>query len=94
MNTYQLAIDIFGKEKQFVKTVEELAELAKELCRVANGDMTRTRIEKVAEEIADVEIMLKQVKYMLPVKESIAKYKGIKLIRLREEIFKDDGNNK
>lgn len=44
------AIDHYGKENQVKKSIEEMAEFTKALCK---GD-----IENIKEEIADVQIML------------------------------------
>ena len=57
-------IKYFGKEKQIIKCVEELSELQKELCKSVNG---KGNLDNIIEEIADVEIMLKQLKIILKI---------------------------
>lgn len=58
MNIYQKAIDKFGKENQIIKAMEELSELTKELAKNLQG---ADNIEHIAEEMADVDIMLDQI---------------------------------
>ena len=78
-----LAIDTFGKQKQVVKAVEELAELSQALCRdiVGQGDKGN-----IAEEIADVEIMLEQLKTIYRNTEEVADWKNFKIKRLSDRI--------
>ena len=49
----------YGREHQSVVAIEELGELQKELCKMLRG---LGNLEHLAEEIADVEIMLCQIK--------------------------------
>ncbi len=49
----------YGKESQSIVAIEELSELQKELCKMLRGIGST---EHLAEEIADVEIMLCQIK--------------------------------
>ena len=58
---------------------EEMAELQKELCKAARGKDNR---EQIAEEIADVEIMLEQMKVLHRCAEAVAAYRESKLRRL------------
>jgi len=58
------ALKKFGFKKQMIKCVEELSELQKELCKMSLGQGKR---ENIAEEIADVEIMLEQMKIGLSI---------------------------
>ena len=61
---YELALKKFGLEKQMIKCIEELSELQKELCKHSLG---QGNIEHIIEEIADVEIMLEQMKIGLDI---------------------------
>ena len=62
----KLAIDIFGKNNQIDKAIEEMAELTQALLkfrhapRPLSGSIT-TRYNNVIEEIADVRIMTEQL---------------------------------
>lgn len=53
------AIETYGEEAQTLMFFEEVAELQKELCKNARG---KKNTREIAEEIADVEIMLEQMK--------------------------------
>ena len=55
---YRLALSTYGPDAQTVMVFEEMAELQKELCKHARGSLNR---EAIAEEIADVLIMLEQM---------------------------------
>ena len=57
----QRALDTWGAEAQTRMVFEEMAELQKELCKWLRGLGDR---EHIAEEIADVEIMLDQMKLL------------------------------
>lgn len=51
------------KDKQLIVAIEELSELAKALCKYLRGNNDQPmNIDSIIEEIADVEIMLEQVK--------------------------------
>lgn len=54
----QAALETFGKELQVTMAIEEMSELTKELCKNSRGQENTTHI---AEEIADVQIMLQQM---------------------------------
>lgn len=80
------AVSCFGVEMQTIKAMEELAELTQALSKTLlgyqNGDNLR-------EEIADVEIMLSQLRMMYDVENSdgsVDDMKEYKLERLRNTI--------
>lgn len=47
------------KDKQLIVAIEELSELQKELCKTLRGNINK---ENIIEELADVYIMLDQIK--------------------------------
>lgn len=59
---YRQAVEHFGKLNQLIKAMEECGELVQALARWAEGEPV---IGNIAEEIADVEITLEQVKVIL-----------------------------
>lgn len=59
---YRWAVERFGAEHQIRKAAEELGELIQALMRYGNGEPV---LGNVCEEIADVEIMLEQLKIIL-----------------------------
>ena len=62
---------------------EEMAELQKELCKHARGADNR---EAIAEEIADVQIMLEQMMILHSCKDMVDKQMERKLQRLKERL--------
>lgn len=79
------AIQIFGVQHQLIKAGEELAELGQRVLKAANGDVNKGHI---AEEIADVEIMLDQLKIIFDCPVSVEAQVDIKLDRLQGTINK------
>lgn len=73
---YQEAIDLWGINSQMIKTIEEMSELTSELCHELYD---KGSIESIIEELADVEIMIEQMKAIFPSVEAI---KNEKLKRL------------
>lgn len=80
---YKKAIEKWGAGAQICMTFEEMAELQKELCKDIRG---RGYEENIAEEIADVEIMLEQMKLLFEVENQVDKFKKYKLERLEERL--------
>lgn len=62
---YKKAIDTYGKDKQLDVVIEEMSELTKEICKFKRGQDNH---QQIVEEIADVEIMLQQLKMICDVK--------------------------
>lgn len=85
LKTYYDAISAFGNLKQIIKTIEELSELQKELAKIAfnYGNYSSVQLNNLSEEIADVEIMLKQIKIIFGNNMLINKFKKKKLERLK-----------
>ncbi len=83
------AIDTFGETNQTVVAIEEMSELQKELCKLMRYGRNRVNIEHIAEEIADVQIMLWELVEMLDVKEMVQQYRNFKLQRLQFKIEKE-----
>lgn len=78
------AICTYGKEAQTLMFFEEVAELEKELCKNARGKQNH---DEIVEEIADVEIMLEQLKIMYDVKQSqVELVKAFKVERLNRRL--------
>jgi len=68
----------FGDECQIIVAIEELAELQKELTKLLRCN---SNLEAIAEEMADVEIMLEQLKMMFNNQKAVAAIKNKKLHR-------------
>ena len=89
------AIDHYGIDNQLTKTIEELSELTKEICKLKiagkdfNGaDLIQAR-QNLLEEKADVYIMLMQLDLYFG--ESLA-YIDAKIARLKERMDESDQN--
>ena len=85
LNVLNSAIRTFGKESQKVVAIEELAELQKELTKDLRG---KPNLQKIAEEMADVEIVLEQLEliYGVGLIQQKQAFKENKLKRLVERI--------
>jgi hypothetical protein len=71
----------FGEGVQLAMVFEEMAELQKELCKDLRG---KGDWNYIAEEVADVEIMLGQVKEMFKIHDDVEGWKIKKLARLEK----------
>lgn len=81
---YETALNIFGLKDQMIKCIEELSELQKELCKLSLGQGS---LENATEEMADVEIMLEQMKIGLNIGfYEFTKMKSEKLHRLNKKL--------
>lgn len=82
---YEDAIAYFGDESQKIMVIEEMSELAKELCKELRG---RGDVEHVADELADVEITLAQIKKIYNIAQMVEDHKDFKLNRLANSLVK------
>ncbi len=82
------AIDSWGATNQKIKCIEEMGELIQALSKSLLDNKNN-----VEEEIADVEIMLTQLKIIYSLNDVI-NWRNYKLKRLRERILKHEDLNK
>lgn len=82
-DTCRLAVQKFGSESQTRMLFEEMAELQNAICKHYRG---RDSAEHIAEEIADVEIMLEQMKELYHFHNLVDQCRGKKVERLRERL--------
>lgn len=80
---YRLALDTYGIEAQTMMVFEEMSELQKELCKHARG---KENITAIAEEIADVLVMLDQMILYFGIGEGVAEFKKFKITRLQNRL--------
>jgi NTP pyrophosphatase (non-canonical NTP hydrolase) len=78
------AVYYFGRQHQRQKAIEELSELIKEVSKEQIGE---GNLEHLAEEMADVEITMEQLKIMYENTALVAKYRAEKVARLAGMIF-------
>lgn len=91
MNERQIfgrAISFYGSEIQRVIAIEELSELQKELCKSLRSGADRPHI---AEEIADVQIMLEQMMMLYECHEDVSVWRHKKVNRLLKRLVHDGG---
>lgn len=85
---YRKAVEAYGAYTQTVVAVEELSELQKELCKAIRNGLEPDR-NHLAEEMADVYIMLEQME-MLYRLDTIALWKASKTERLKSRLEESD----
>lgn len=88
------AVHTCGKEHQKLLAIEEMSELTKALCKDTRYPNTPAVLDNIAEEIADVRIMLDQLEYIFGNSEDVKKYKGKKIKRLAERLNKAQHKSK
>jgi DNA-binding transcriptional regulator GbsR (MarR family) len=83
------AIAVYGVENQTIKAIEEMSELIKELSKVLLGKEDNDHIR---EEIADVEIMIEQLKDMYDTHDgkNIEAFRNEKITRLGKRLDEDE----
>lgn len=77
--TYKKLREQNGDSAQLVVAIEELSELIKEITKCLRN---KGNIDHLAEEVADVEIMVEQVKLIFNVQDKVEAARQIKLQRL------------
>ena len=94
---YRAAIEVFGGDLQVAVAIEEMAELTKELCKAQRklfaaqmfiGDGEIDNHEEIAEEIADVLIVLEEMMLLFGVEAEAQGARKRKLERLEMRIEK------
>ena len=80
---YSAAVKKYGKDPQLIICMEEMAELTKELSKNIRGSKNITNI---SEEMADVEIMLEQLRVIFGNRSEVDTIKAEKLIRLADRL--------
>lgn len=76
------AIKVFGEKPQEEVAIEECSELIQAICHKHRG-----REHNIAEEIADVEIMLEQLKIINQCADQVAWIRNEKVLRLYDRVF-------
>lgn len=79
----QEAIDRYGTEAQLMMVLEEMSELQKEICKWFRGKRDR---DAMADEVADVEIMLEQVRIIFQIDDVVDEHISQKISRLRDRL--------
>lgn len=90
------AIETYGREAQMDMVIEECSELIQAICkykRADKADITAICEQNIAEEMADVEIMLDQLKMMLQLHSLVDTYGEIKVSRLEKRLEQAKSKN-
>lgn len=82
---YEMAITKYSQMNQIIKAVEEMSELTKELCKLLVND-SKYSIEGIAEEIADVTIMVEQLRLIFDINDEVCTMMDSKIRRLENRI--------
>lgn len=82
-NLYKEAINNFGTSAQVIIAMEECSELIKELSKTFRGETT---VENISEEIADVQIMIEQLKIIFRCENLVNRWVMNKNYRIAELI--------
>ncbi len=89
--TFFAALSRYGAQAQIMMVFEEMAELQDVLCKFLRGRVDGDTLANIAEEIADVGIMLDQMAIEFKVEDAVAEQRAYKVRRLRERI--ENGNS-
>ena len=83
---FEGAIRTWGVTAQVTMVFEEMSELQKELCKQLRGGCV---VDHIAEEIADVEIMLDQMKILYNIQDDVSEQRKKKVERLLRRLGMD-----
>ena len=86
-STLELAVEIYGKENQIDKCIEEMAELTKALLKYRHSPSMLSSAH-VHEELADVRIMVEQM-YMIFGEDAMGNNIDYKIKRLAQRLHKE-----
>lgn len=82
---YEKAYEKYGESNQFLKALEELAELGVEVAKYANSTI-ESGDAKIIDEISDVEVQLEQIKMKLNITKDVEERKDYKVRRLKQRM--------
>ena len=85
VETLEKAVEVFGERIQSEIAIEEMAELTKEIVKNFRGN---DNVQNIIEEIADVQIMLDQLKIMFDCQVEVQWSMEEKIERLNNRINK------
>ena len=86
---YKLAIDTYGSENQLNMAIEELAELIQAINKTRRYPESLKARDNVAEEMADVAIMLEQLALIYDCHNEALNWKEHKIKKILENLMKN-----
>jgi len=84
---YKKAVEKWGVASQIKMAIEECGELIVKLCKL-DRKVNGSTLEELSAEIADVEIMLEQIKEMFKISNIVKFHKKLALEKLEEMVVK------
>lgn len=84
---YLSAIEKWGIELQSCMAIEEMSELTKEICKIRRG---KNDPDALADEIADVTIMLEQLRIMFCLNDLVCQHMDKKITRLKDRLENEE----
>ena len=85
-NIYKQAVEHFGENHQMLKCAEECSELAQALIKRVLNPKCLDAHNNVYQELADMEIMIEQMKIIFNADQALKECKDFKLNRLQQRI--------
>lgn len=83
---YRRAIATWGDQAQLMMVIEEMSELTNSLCKLFRVTSDRISISAVADECADVTIMLEQLRLILEINDAVCERMDYKIERLASRL--------
>ena len=80
---YEKALRTWGTQAQIMMAIEEMSELTKELCKHFRG---RPNGEEIVDELADVTIMVVQLRLIFGVNDAVCDQMDVKMLRLKKRL--------
>lgn len=80
---YEAALEKWGELAQTMVAIEEMSELTKEICKLHRG---KRDMDDLADEIADVTIMLEQLRLIYDINDLVCAHMDAKVLRLQERV--------
>lgn len=87
--TYRVALRKWGVAAQTMMAIEEMSELTKEICKLGRG---KCDMESLADEIADVTIMLEQLRLIYDLDDRVCAHMAEKIRRLQGRLGMTDAS--
>ncbi|MBR4932470.1 MAG: hypothetical protein IKZ02_05540 [Alphaproteobacteria bacterium] len=83
-NILKKAITKWGNHSQLLMVLEEMSELQKEILK--NINRQKDNVDAIIDEVADVEIMLEQLKYIYQIDEAVKQRIPVKLEKVKARL--------
>ena len=80
---YEKALKTWGTQAQIMMALEEMSELTKELCKHFRG---RPNGAEIIDEVADVTIMMEQLRLIFRINEAVCEQMDVKMLRLKKRL--------